>query len=466
MTFWTLDRISRALIDDAWGALPRGMEPLGAVSTDTRGLAPNDVFVALRGEQFDAHDFLREAVGRGAAALVVSDPTRASGLGVPVIAVHDTTTALQTLGRFRRRCWSRPVVAVAGSNGKSTTKEMIRAALGSVFEVHATEGNLNNFIGVPLTLLAIPDAADLAVVEIGTNQPGEVDVLRASAEPDIAVVTSVGEEHLEGLGDLTGVLREETAVYRGVPLGIAPAAQPEIGAMARQLAVRCVEAGIDTGDVRARAWGLEADGRVWLEVEDSRVTLPVRGAHHASNAMLAVAVARSLGVPVAMAVSALARMTPLPMRGSWEEVGGLSILNDAYNANPASAREALRLLDALPTARPKVIVLGTMLELGPTASALHADIAAAALGTSATLVAGIGDFATALATTGSGSARVLTAPDLDSLWPRLRAQLPSNAVVLLKGSRGMRLERLLPLLRAWSGVDGGSSIPTLHTEIR
>ena len=193
MNFWTLARVRSAL---GGGAHPRGPAPLGAVSTDTRALAAGDIFVALRGERFDAHEFLGEAVRRGAAALVVHDPRPAAAAGVPVFVVQDTTTALGALGTYRRRAWSRPVIAIAGSNGKTSTKELVRAALGSRFHVHATTGNLNNQVGVPLTLLATPDDADLAVIEIGTNHPGEVALLRAIVEPDIAVVTSIGEEHL------------------------------------------------------------------------------------------------------------------------------------------------------------------------------------------------------------------------------------------------------------------------------
>jgi len=233
---------------------------LSGVSTDTRTVGPGNLFVALRGERFDAHAFLAEAVGKGAAAVVVSDPTLAATLGVPAFIVHDTTAALGLLGRYRRRAWGRTVIAVAGSNGKTSTKELTSAALGTRLAVYATRGNLNNHVGVPLTLLAIPDDADVAVVEIGTNHPGEVATLRALVEPDVAIVTSIGEEHLEGLGDLAGVLREESAVFAGVPIAIVPAAQPEIGDAARTLAGSTVSAGLDAGDVRPDSWSITADG--------------------------------------------------------------------------------------------------------------------------------------------------------------------------------------------------------------
>ena len=226
--FWTLSRVAQALDGELAGARPEGHVPLTAIVTDTRHVAPGDVFVALVGERFDGHDFVREAVSRGAVAVVVADGTRATGLGVPAFVVHDTTRALGSLGRYRRRAWGGPVVAVAGSNGKTSTKELIAAALGAGYDVHATRGNLNNQVGVPLTLLAIPDSAQVAVIEVGTDHPGEVAALRALVEPDVAVVTSIGEEHLEGLGDLDGVLREECAIFQDVARGIAPAGQPEV----------------------------------------------------------------------------------------------------------------------------------------------------------------------------------------------------------------------------------------------
>ena len=178
--------------------------PIARITTDTRRIAPGDCFVALIGERFDAHDFLREAIDLGATAVIVSRPGRTAGLGVPVFAVQDTLVALGALARYRRRAWSGTVIGVGGSNGKTTTKELIRATLGATLTVHATTGNLNNLVGVPLTLLAMPDDADVAVIEMGMNVPGEMARLRGIVEADIVVMTSVSEEHLEGLGESRG----------------------------------------------------------------------------------------------------------------------------------------------------------------------------------------------------------------------------------------------------------------------
>jgi UDP-N-acetylmuramoyl-tripeptide--D-alanyl-D-alanine ligase len=448
--FWTLDRVAAALAAHADGNLPLGSEPLRAVCTDTRQIGPGDLFVALHGERFDAHDFLAEAVAKGAAAVVVSDPERAAGLGVPVYAVHDTLVALGALAHAYRRAWNGPLVAVAGSNGKTTTKDMIRAALGRVYQTHATAANLNNLIGVPLTLLALPPGSEIAVVELGTNVPGEVARLRAIADPDLAVVTSVGEEHLEGLGTIEAVLAEEASVFDGVAVGITPGSQPEVAEAARGRAKRVVVAGLHGGDLPITGWGVEADGRGWFEVDGVHVSPPVRGAHNLRNAALAVAVARECGVSFSDAADGIAAM-PLPsMRTAWEALGTATLINDAYNANPPSMRAALDLLAGVDGGRQRIAVLGGMRELGAHAPRLHEEIARYALAARIDLVAGIGDMAAALEAVAPGDPRTLTAPDVDELWALLEPRLTRDVVVLLKASRGVRLERLVPHLSDWA----------------
>ena len=457
--FWTLDRVADALREQLRGAVPTDGRAIRAVTTDTRALQPGDLFVALRGERFDAHDFLAQAVASGAVALVVNDARRAATLGVPVFEVADTLVALGALGRYRRRAWGKPVVAVAGSNGKTTTKDLLRAALGAAFETHATTGNLNNRVGVPLTLLALPDDADIAVVELGTNMPGEVAILRAIAEPDAAVLTSIGEEHLEGLGDLAGVLREESAVFDGTPLAIVPSYQPEVGEAARGRAGRVIETGLDAGEPRAERWSIGADGLGEIVVDGVSVRPPVRGAHNLRNAMLAIATARALGVSMEEIARGIERMPVPSMRTAWQPLGRATLINDAYNANPASARAALELLAGAGDGRQRVVVLGSMRELGAAAERMHEEIARLAVEGPADVVAGVGDFVAPLERLGGGG-RVITAPDVDELWPKLERALKPDAVILLKASRGMRLERLVPHLERWATSGGGSARPS------
>ena len=449
MMAWTLDRLGHALKAHRQPSVtPSGTTALGAISTDTRSLRQGDIFVALRGERFDGHDFLAQAAQAGASAFVVDDPARAAGLGVPVFAVRDTTHALGALGRWWRTTWGGMVVAVAGSNGKTTTRELIRSALAGAVDVYATTGNLNNQVGVPLTLLRIPSSSMVAVVEVGTSIPGEIALLREIVAPDVSVVTSIGEEHLEGLGSLEGVLAEEAAIYQGVPVGVAPMAQPEVGNAARSRAVRVIEAGLTGGDVQPTGWGMNPDGRGWATFGDARIDMRVPGEHNLRNAMLAMAIARACGVPDAVAADGISRVEPLDMRGRWMASGGLTIINDAYNANPASMREAIRLLDSLDGGRPRVLVLGTMRELGPQAPMLHAEIAQRALSSGAAIVAGIGEFVEPLVA--KRDERVITAPDVPELWELLASRLPRNAIVMLKASRGVKLERLVPMLQEWS----------------
>jgi UDP-N-acetylmuramoyl-tripeptide--D-alanyl-D-alanine ligase len=443
--FWTLDRIA-----DALGSGPRGPTAISRIATDTRNVSAGSCFVALKGETFDAHDFLPDAVKNGAVALVVHDARRAARLGVPVYEVPHTLAALGLLGRYRRRAWSRPVIGVVGTNGKTSTKELLRAALGGAFTVHATIGNYNNLVGVPLTLFALPHEAEIAVIEMGTNHPGEVETLRAIVEPDVVVVTSIAEEHLEGLGDLAGVLREEASACRGVPLAVTPAAQPEVAEAVRSMATRTISAGLDGGDVRPTAWGVEPDGQGWVECEGTRVRIPLRGVHNIRNAMLAIAVARESGVSMEAIAAGIAAMPTPPMRVNFESHGRITIINDAYNSNPGSARVALELLEHAGASRQRVAMLGTMLEMGEHADRLHDDVARTALASPIELVVGVGGFADALARVASGDPRAIGGADPAAAWEAARSQVAPDAVILLKGSRGVRLERLVPMIAEWA----------------
>jgi len=450
--FWTLDRIAAALADQAAGKHPGGSAELSGITTDTRKIGKGNVFVALRGERFDGHDYLRDAVRDGASGLVVSRLPKLDTLGVPIFEVRDTLVALGALAHYWRRAWGggKTIVAVAGSNGKTSTKDLLKAALSRSYSVHATTGNLNNRIGVPLTLLGLPSETEVAVIELGTSLPGEVSILRDIVEPDIALVTSIAEEHLEGLGDLAGVLREEAAAYDGIAVGIAPSAQPEIAEAARGRARRVVVAGLDgNADVKPDRWEIGPDGLGMIEIGGTILRPPVRGMHNLRNAMLALAVARECGVSYEDAALGIAGMPQPKMRSAWEQLGDVTLINDAYNANPGSTRAAIELLKGTGSGRQRVIVLGTMRELGAASAQCHADIAGLALASGADIVAGIGEFASALEKQAEGE-RVITAPDVEDLWPQLQARLKRNAIILLKASRGVQLERLVPHLTTWA----------------
>ncbi|MDQ6768642.1 MAG: UDP-N-acetylmuramoyl-tripeptide--D-alanyl-D-alanine ligase [Gemmatimonadota bacterium] len=448
--FWTLDRIAAALEQHAAGSLPRGSTAVSGITTDTRKIGKGDVFVALKGERFDGHDYLRDAVRDGASALVVSRVPKLNTFGVPLYEVRDTLVALGELAHYWRRAWGKTIIGVAGSNGKTSTKDLIKAALSRSYVVHATSGNLNNRIGVPLSLLSLQPETEIAVIEVGTSLPGEIAILRDISEPDIALVTSIAEEHLEGLGDLAGVLREEAAVYEGIPVGIAPSAQPEIAEAARGKAARVIVAGLEaSADLKPDRWEIGPDGLGVIEIGGVTIRPPVRGLHNLRNAMLALAVARECGVSYEDAAAGIGAMPQPKMRVAWEQVGDVTLINDAYNANPGSTRAAIELLQGTGSGRQRVIVLGTMRELGAASAQCHADIAGLALASGADIVAGIGEFAPALEKQ-KERGRVITAPDVEDLWPQLQSRLKRDAIILLKASRGVQLERLVPHLTTWA----------------
>ncbi|HEV8265671.1 MAG TPA: UDP-N-acetylmuramoyl-tripeptide--D-alanyl-D-alanine ligase [Gemmatimonadales bacterium] len=414
-----------------------------AVSTDTRHPTPGTLFVALKGERFDAHDFLAQARAAGATAAVVRRGT-APVDGLPYFEVDDTLTALGLLARARRRLLAAgsPVVAITGSSGKTTIKEMIRAALATRWRVHATTANLNNLVGVPLTILGAPDDTDALVVEAGASVPGEIARLRAVIEPTIAVITNVGYAHVEGFGSLENVLREKVALLDGATVAVVGTEPPELATLARRR-VRTVVAGRDTAaEVHPDAAELDDEGRARISWAGGAVTLPIPGFHQVDNAMIAAAVAREAGADPARALAALAAVRVPGGRGGVVRVGDLTVIDDTYNANPASLRRAVEFAAWLAgrRRRPLAVVVGTMLELGPESARLHAEAAREIAARKPALVAAVGEFVPAFAALGR---RVITAPDAGALGPKLRAALAGNEIVLLKASRGVALEQVL-----------------------
>jgi UDP-N-acetylmuramoyl-tripeptide--D-alanyl-D-alanine ligase len=421
------------------------------VSTDTRALRGGELFVALRGENHDAHDYLQQAHDAGAAGAVVERVPAGAPDGMRYYEVDDTLAALGLLGRARRRRINARVCAVAGSNGKTTTKDLLRAALSPRYRVHATTGNLNNLIGAPLTLLAAPDDAEVIIAEIGTNAPGEIGRLSAIVEPDAAVITGISAEHLEGLGDLQGVLREETSVLPWVPAhGVVVVSDDPamLAERARRLHPAVQVAGLTEradADLRGADVELDDEGRVSFRWGSHTVRLELRGRHNARNALVALGVARAWGVPEDEAISALQALQPPKMRMEIHRVGELVVIVDCYNSNPASVHAAVDMLSSMPKRGGRVAVLGSMLEMGPRSGEIHREVASEVAEHDFDFVVATGDFADAFgphrAALGS---RLITAPDALDAWEPLSAVLTGNEVVLLKGSRGVALERLLP----------------------
>ncbi|MEX1050663.1 MAG: UDP-N-acetylmuramoyl-tripeptide--D-alanyl-D-alanine ligase, partial [Gemmatimonadales bacterium] len=405
-----------------------------------------NLFVALTGERFDAHNFLEQARDAGASAAVVREGTSPVSR-LPLITVPNTLTALGRLGAYRRRLVPGPVVAITGTAGKTSTREMLAAVLGSRWRVHATHGNRNNEVGVPLTLLAAPDDAEVLVIEAGASVPGEIARLRDIIQPDLAVVTNVSAGHVEGFGSVEGALAEKVALLAGVAEAVVGPDPAALAERARAVARHVTVAGLDVPcDVRPDAWQVGPDARATLTVGDVSVTLPLVGRHQAANAMLAVAVGKVLGVPVAQALKQLDAVRLPAGRVEVRQAGGRTILHDAYNSNPASLAAALETVQALRDSRPLVLVVGSMLELGAMQQTEHERLARMMVAMRPALVGAEGAFATALASVGDLGDRLVTAADADQLGAALAGRVPPDAVILIKGSRGTRMERVLPYL--------------------
>ena len=451
MITWTDAAVTAAL---GLGARAGGHEVLyTGVSTDTRKLSGGELFIALRGDVHDAHKYLQQARTAGAHAAVVEHIPSDAPDDMRYYVVRNTLEALGQLARCRRRQLGVRVCAVAGSNGKTTTKELIRAALSTRYRVHATQGNFNNLIGAPLTLLAAPADAEVIIAEIGTNSPGEIALLAAIVEPDAAVVTGISAEHLEGLGDLEGVLREETSVLPWVPEnGIVIVADdpPMLAHRARAMRAQgnVLVAGLtELADEELRGTNLTLDdeGRASFQWNGRDVALELRGRHNARNALIALGIAQAWDVEADAAIEGVQKLMPPKMRTEFHRIGDLVVIADCYNANPASVGAAVDLLASMPRRGGRIAVLGSMLELGPQSALIHSEVAQEVVDRNFDFVVATGEFADAFgphrATLGS---RLITSADPLDAFDDLAQIMTGFEVVLLKGSRGVALERLLP----------------------
>lgn len=457
---WTDAQVRSALrLDDAQ-AFSGG--PFRGVGTDTRTMRPGTLFVALRGESFDGHTFLGSAAQAGALGALVDHIPDGAPDALHYYVVPDTLAALGRLATWRRRNLNARVCAITGTNGKTTTKEMARSILSTRYRVHATTGNLNNLVGTPLTLLTAPDDVEALVVEVGTNAPGEIAALRDIVEPDAAIVTTVGAGHLEGLGSVEGVLDEKTSLLSRLPVdglalvGDEPPMLPERArSMTVAAPVRVAGAGERADpDFRARDIGIDSDGHASFDWRGRRVHLPVSGRHNVTNALLALGLAMEWDVGLDEAIGAMAQVQLPGMRMEVRRAGDLRLIVDCYNANPGSVRAALDLIEGMPREDGRIAVLGSMLELGADSAAMHAEIAREAASRELDLIIATGEFAPAFDEVAeSMGARLVRAPDPMDAWGALRERLRGREVVLLKGSRGVALERLLPLLTEAYGAD-------------
>jgi UDP-N-acetylmuramoyl-tripeptide--D-alanyl-D-alanine ligase len=431
------------------GGLLVASGPSGRVVTDSRKVGAGEWFLALHGERFDGHDFLPQVAAAGPAGTIASRVP--AGWTAGFVQVGDGLRALTDLARFVRSRFAGPVVGITGSAGKTTTRALVGLVASALGRVHQTEGNLNNHIGVPLTILAAPEDADVWVIEMGMNHLGEIDHLQGIARPTVRLVTNVGAAHLEGVGDLEGVARAKGELFAGAVPGDVCCVNDDDQRVRRlpvPAGVRILRYGSEKGcDVRwtdAQVDPHRLATRFRIEVGDEVVegTLRSPGIHLAHDACAAVAAGVALGVPVASMAPALARYEPVGMRLRIEDgPRGTKVVNDAYNANPMSMDASLRMLASLQGVR-RLAVLGDMLELGRDEATEHAAVleTAKGLGLDGLFVAGP-RFRAAAVRLG-----IVWAEDAIALAPLVGAALREGDVVLVKGSRGMGMERVLHLL--------------------
>jgi UDP-N-acetylmuramoyl-tripeptide--D-alanyl-D-alanine ligase len=446
-----MTRTLAALAREVQGRLVGPDQAFGAVTTDTRALGPGSLFVAIPGDRFDGNDFVDEALNKGAAGALVS---RLATSALPQIEVRDSRRALGAMARAWRASFSIPVVAVTGSSGKTTVKELLAAILGVSRSICVTQGNLNNDIGVPLTLMRLTAEHDALVIELGANHAGEIDYLARLAQPTVGVITNAAEAHLEGFGSLRGV-----CVAKGELLDHLPRAGTAIinaddqfrtDWVARSRCEFTVTFGFAPnadcrvlGEPHFMATGSEF--RMHLpDGEEVDVWLPLLGRQNVANALAAAAAAQAVGASTEDIVAGLARAAPV--RGRLRAVAGrngATIIDDSYNANPGSVHAALDHLAGLSGRR--ILVFGNMVELGPAAPALHQEIGEYARGRIDLLFA-IGDLASeAAAAFGMDGRRVA---DIEAARAALDPLLGQGVTVLVKGSRVMGLDRLVKTLEA------------------
>jgi UDP-N-acetylmuramoyl-tripeptide--D-alanyl-D-alanine ligase len=489
MSFWTLENIKTTL-GGKWLARgedkgPGGPPPLNGLSTDSRSVKPGQVFLALKGEKTDGHEYLAQAAEAGAGMLIV-DQAGAVPVGlnrpVAILLVADTGAALLKLaGAYRRTLETTKVIAVGGSNGKTTTVKLIGAVLSQTLRGTVSAKSFNNAVGVPLTILGAKRTDQYLVCEVGTNAPGEIAVLAAVVQPDIAVITSIGREHLEGLGSLKGVLQEEVSLLSGLRPGgtallssDAPGLVETAAALLNASGKSLISFGAaEKADIRVSACEQSFEGlRVCLN-DRNWYALPLMGAHNASNAAAATGVARRLGVSNEGIEAGLASAKGPEMRLERSVVGGVSFINDAYNANPESALAAFKAFREVagPAFKRRVLVLGDMLELGDTAPELHREVGEGAARTGAELVILVGGFAKNYAdglTRGGWEGQVVTLADLDEQRDvHAAGLLKQGDIVLLKGSRRMALERVIQAIvrtRGGAHVEPGPGAPARSGE--
>ncbi len=426
-------------------------------SIDSRSVAPGQLFFAVKGERLDGHDFVEQALEKGAVAAVVEKEqlgryARQSGL----LSVGDTLAALQTLATAVRKLWGKPLVAVTGSAGKTTTKEAIAHVLATRFRVLKSEGNFNNHFGLPLMLLKLEPEHDVAVIEMGMSHAGEIRALAKIAQPEIGVVTNVAAVHLEFFDSIADIARAKYELIESLPssgTAVLNADDEYVSQFGRDFKGKVVMYGTrPTADVRAE--NIESRGSHGVEFDlvigsvRERATLPLVGGHNVLNAVAAVAVGVERGLKPSEAVAALATLAPADKRGQVLQLGNITAINDCYNSNPTALEAMVDALAAMPAKR-RIVVAGEMLELGPAGEELHRKAGQHIAEKKIDNLIGVRGLAQAMvegAREAGVAAEFVATPEEAGTW--LAREARDGDVVLLKASRGVKLEKALEVWQA------------------
>ena len=423
-----------------------------AYSIDSRTIQPGELFFAVKGERMDGHDFVQQALGKGAVGAVVrKDQLARYAVKTGLLAVPDTLVALQTLGAAVRRLWAKPLIGVTGSTGKTTTKEAIAHVLSSRFRVLKSEGNFNNHFGLPLMLLKIEPEHEAAVIEMGMSHRGEIAALAKIAQPEIGVVTNVAPVHLEFFKSVAEIARAKYELIESLPAGgtaILNADDEYVSQFGRDFHGKVVCYGRHpSADIRAE--NIEsrgAAGSLFDVVTDGRrerATLPLVGTHNIYNALAAVATGMERGLSLAEATGTLATLAPADKRGAVVQVGNITVINDCYNSNPTALDAMVDTLAAMPAKR-RIVVAGEMLELGPSGEELHRRSGEHIAKKGIDILLGVRGLARPMVEAAGRAgirAEFVATPEEAGEW--LIRETRDGDVVLLKASRGVKLERAL-----------------------
>jgi UDP-N-acetylmuramoyl-tripeptide--D-alanyl-D-alanine ligase len=438
----------------------RGNIGFDRVEIDSRTVRPGDLFVAVRGERHDGHSFVEQAQQQGATACMVEAAPKIATTGQtrnttrPLILVKNTTAALADLARWYRGKQEALVIGVTGSVGKTTTREMIHAVLGTHFAGTRSPKNYNNHFGVPLSIFAIEPSHEFAVLELAASRRGEIRELAGIAAPEVGVVTAVGTAHLEGFGSEENILNAKAELVEALPasgFAVLNGDDPRTRSLATRARCPVILAGEGSHNNLRAANVTVRKNRLGFEVDKTRYEVPATGRQHITAALSAIAIGREVGLSPAAIAEGFANFKPAPGRCQVDEIGTITVINDTYNANPTSMQAACRLLSDWIGGTKKLLITGDMLELGPRTAAFHHELgkAAAAAGIDHLLVLGrqAEHVVRGAREAGMESHRLAECGSLESLLAVLDCWLERGAVLLVKGSRGMQMERVVEWLR-------------------